>query len=176
VRLLLQRVARAEVRLAADDDRGAHDRGADGAPGGAIGRIGRGLLVFVGVGPRDGEAEVAWATERLLGLRVFADDRGKMNLDLLAVGGALLLVSQFTLYGDVRRGRRPGFSGAAAPESAERLYGALVQRLRDAGATVATGAFGQAMHVELVNDGPVTLWLDSDDSAIGRDRSPGRDR
>jgi D-aminoacyl-tRNA deacylase len=164
LRLLLQRVARAEVRLAAGAEDGAESgAGGPAAAGGVVGRIGRGLLVFVGVAPTDGEAEVAWAAERLLGLRVFADDRGKMNLDLLAVDGALLVVSQFTLYGDVRRGRRPGFSSAAAPESAERLYLALVQRLRGAGATVATGVFGQAMHVELVNDGPVTLWLDSDD-------------
>jgi D-aminoacyl-tRNA deacylase len=163
LRLLLQRVARAEVRLASCGAGGDAAPGADRAAGDAVGRIGRGLLVFLGVAPTDGEAEVAWAADRLLGLRVFADDHGKMNLDLRAVDGALLVVSQFTLYGDLRRGRRPGFSGAAAPESAERLYLALVQRLRGAGATVATGAFGQAMHVELVNDGPVTLWLDSAD-------------
>jgi D-aminoacyl-tRNA deacylase len=172
LRLLLQRVARAEVRRAEGGGRGRGGDGdpgeagatsVDGAPGDVVGRIGRGLLVFVGVGPADGEAEVAWATDRLLGLRVFADDRGKMNLDLQAVGGALLVVSQFTLYGDLRRGRRPGFSDAAAPESAERLYLELVRRLRGAGATVATGVFGRPMQVELVNDGPVTLWLDSAD-------------
>jgi D-aminoacyl-tRNA deacylase len=150
LRLLLQRVARAEVRLAAV-----------GLDAGPLGRIDRGLLVFVGVAPADGEPEAAWAADRLLGLRVFADDDGKMNLDLRTVGGAVLVVSQFTLYGDLRRGRRPGFSGAAAPEPAERLYLALVRHLRNAGVRVETGAFGQAMHVELVNDGPVTLWLDS---------------
>jgi D-aminoacyl-tRNA deacylase len=174
VRLLLQRVARAEVRLAAGAATGephggpapsaahAPDGAADGAAvGGTLGRIGRGLLVFVGIGPRDGDAEVAWAADRLLALRVFADADGRMNLDVRAAGGEFLVVSQFTLYGDLRRGRRPGFSGAAAPDVAERHYGALVDRLRSAGVPVATGAFGRSMHVELVNDGPVTLWLDS---------------
>jgi D-aminoacyl-tRNA deacylase len=160
VRLLLQRVARAEVRLAPTS--GAEAAGAEAA-GAGVGRIGRGLLAFVGVAPGDGEAEVAWAADRLLALRVFADADGKMNLDLRAVAGELLVVSQFTLYGDLRRGRRPGFSAAAAPELAERLYRALVERLRATGVTVETGAFGQAMHVEIVNDGPVTLWLDSAD-------------
>jgi D-aminoacyl-tRNA deacylase len=171
VRLLLQRVLRAEVRLAPSPASEAGDVPAEAAPttvgadaaatGVEVGRIGRGLLVFVGVGPADGDAEVAWAADRLLALRVFADAFGRMNLDLRAVGGELLVVSQFTLYGDLRRGRRPGFSAAAGPEPAERHYRALVDRLRAAGVTVATGAFGRAMHVELVNDGPVTLWLDS---------------
>jgi D-aminoacyl-tRNA deacylase len=146
VRLLVQRVTRAEVRL---------------STGSVVGGIGPGLLVLVGIAPDDGAAEVGWAAERLLTLRLFADDHGKMNLDLATVGGELLVVSQFTLYADVTRGRRPGFSGAASPEQAERLYEALVGRLRAAGATVATGAFGHHMQVESVNDGPVTLWLDS---------------
>ena len=156
MRLLLQRVTRAEVRRV--DDR-PPERVADaGLP---VGRIGRGLLVLVGVAPEDGDDEVAWAAAKLLGLRVFADAEGKMNLDLRAIGGELLVVSQFTLYGDLRRGRRPGFAGAAPPDRAERVYRALVARLQAEGVTVATGAFGRAMQVELVNDGPVTLWLDS---------------
>ena len=150
MRLLLQRVARAEVRLA------------DGPVAGTVvGAIARGLLVFVGVGPGDGPDEVAWAATKLRNLRIFADAAGKMNLDVAEVGGELLLVSQFTLYGDTERGRRPGFSAAAAPNDAERVYLELADRLRDAGLRVATGSFGRAMHVELVNDGPVTLWLDS---------------
>jgi D-aminoacyl-tRNA deacylase len=150
VRLLLQRVARAEVRLA------------DGPLAGTVvGAIDRGLLVFVGVGPGDGPHELAWAATKLRNLRIFGDAAGKMNLDVGEVGGELLLVSQFTLYGDTARGRRPGFSAAAAPADAERVYLELADRLRAAGLRVATGAFGRAMHVELVNDGPVTLWLDA---------------
>jgi len=150
MRLLLQRVARAEVRLA------------DGPlAGSVVGAIARGLLVFVGVGPGDGPEQVDWAATKLRHLRVFADAAGKMNLDVGDVGGELLLVSQFTLYGDTARGRRPGFSAAAAPDDAERVYLELADRLRALGLTVATGAFGRAMQVELVNDGPVTLWLDA---------------
>ncbi len=152
MRLLLQRVTRAEVRCV------------DGPEaGGTVGRIDRGLLAFVGVAPGDGADEVAWAAAKLLDLRVFADAAGKMNLDVVAAGGGLLVVSQFTLYGDTRRGRRPGFSSAAPPDVAERVYLELIERLRRADVPVATGAFGRAMHVELVNDGPVTLWLDSAD-------------
>lgn len=150
MRLLLQRVARAEVRRADEADAGE-----------VVGRIGRGLLVLVGVAPGDGADEVAWAAAKLLDLRIFPDADGRMNLDLVASGGGLLVVSQFTLYADTRRGRRPGFTAAAAPDVAERVYLELVERLRRSGVPVATGAFGRAMHVELVNDGPVTLWLDS---------------
>lgn len=145
VRLLLQRVARAEVRRAADAS--------------VVGSIGRGLLVLVGVGPGDGAEAVAWACEKLRTLRVFDDAQGKMNLDLSAAGGAILLVSQFTLYAEVA-GRRPGFSRAAPPEQARAVYLNLIAALRAAGVSVATGAFGEAMHVELVNDGPVTLHLE----------------
>ncbi len=152
MRLLLQRVARAEVRLAEGD-----------AAGEVVGAIASGLLVFVGLAPGDGPDEVAWAATKLRHMRVFADAGGKMNVDVVGAGGELLLVSQFTLYGDTGRGRRPGFSAAAAPDEAERIYRALASRLRAEGLTVATGAFGRAMHVELVNDGPVTLWLDSTD-------------
>lgn len=160
MRLLLQRVTRAEVRVV-DCALTADAAAADSAPGAVVGRIGRGLLVLVGVAPADGPTEVAWATTRLLGLRVFADAAGKMNLDLRAVGGELLLVSQFTLYADLGGGRRPGFSRAASPADAARVYDALAASLRAEGVALATGAFGRAMHVELVNDGPVTLWLDS---------------
>jgi D-tyrosyl-tRNA(Tyr) deacylase len=152
VRLLLQRVTRAEVR---------HADGADA--GETVGRIQRGLLALVGVAPDDGADEIAWAAGKLLALRVFPDATGKMNLDVVAAGGGLLVVSQFTLYADTRRGRRPGFTAAAAPDVAERVYLELVERLRRADVPVATGSFGRAMHVELVGDGPVTLWLDSAD-------------
>jgi len=146
------------VRLAGID----LDRG--GSTGEAVvGRIGRGWLAFIGVAPGDGPAEVAWATAKLRGTRAFGDAEGRMNLDLDAVGGEVLLVSQFTLYGDLRRGRRPGFSRAAPPDEAERCYLEVAARLRAEGVPVATGAFGRAMVVELVNDGPVTLWLDSED-------------
>jgi len=168
MRLLVQRVAQADVRRAdGRRDGGPHPptetnpSDPTSAVGDVVGRIGRGLLVLVGVAPGDGDAEVAWAAAKLLGMRVFADREGKMNLDLAAVGGDVLVVSQFTLYGDLRGGRRPGFSAAAAPDDAERVYLALVERLRSHGATVATGAFGRAMHVASINDGPVTLWLDS---------------
>jgi D-tyrosyl-tRNA(Tyr) deacylase len=149
VRALVQRVARAEVRLA------------DATATAPIGAIGTGLLVLLGVAPEDGAAEVAWVADKLAHLRVFEDAGGKMNLALGDVGGAVLLVSQFTLYGDVRGGRRPGFAAAARPEVAEPRYLEVAARLRAHGLEVATGAFGRAMHVELVNDGPVTLWLDS---------------
>lgn len=146
----MQRVARAEVRLA-------------GATGAAVGAIDRGLLVLLGVAPDDGAAEVAWVADKIAHLRVFEDESGKMNRALADVGGAVLVVSQFTLYGDVRGGRRPGFAAAARPEVAEPRYLDVVERLRGHGLAVATGAFGRAMHVESVNDGPVTLWLDTDD-------------
>lgn len=152
MRLLLQRVTRAEVRRADGPDAGD-----------TVGRIDRGLLAFVGVAPDDGPDEVAWAAAKMLDLRVFPDAAGKMNLDVVAAGGGLLVVSQFTLYGETRRGRRPGFSSAAAPDVAERVYLDLIERLRRADVPVASGSFGRAMHVELVNDGPVTLWLDSAD-------------
>jgi D-aminoacyl-tRNA deacylase len=152
VRLLLQRVTRAEVR---------HADGADA--GETVGRIQRGLLALVGIAPDDGADEVAWAAGKLLALRVFPDATGKMNLDVVAAGGGLLVVSQFTLYADTHRGRRPGFTAAAAPDVAERVYLELVERLRRADVPLATGSFGRAMHVELVGDGPVTLWLDSAD-------------
>jgi D-tyrosyl-tRNA(Tyr) deacylase len=153
VRALVQRVTRAEVRLVAQTVGG----------GGTVGAIGRGFLVLLGVAPGDGAAEVAWVADKIAHLRVFEDADGKMNRAVADVGGGVLVVSQFTLYGDVRGGRRPGFSAAARPEVAEPRYLEVAERLRGHGLTVATGAFGRAMHVESVNDGPVTLWLDTGD-------------
>jgi D-tyrosyl-tRNA(Tyr) deacylase len=117
--------------------------------------------VLLGVGGSDGEAEVRWLAEKVVGLRVFEDEEGKMNRSLADVGGAMLVVSQFTLYGDCRRGRRPSFTDAAPPELAERFYEAFVARVRGLGIEVATGVFREHMNVSLVNDGPVTLWIDT---------------
>jgi D-tyrosyl-tRNA(Tyr) deacylase len=144
VRVLVQRVARAEVRVG--------ER--------VTGRVGRGLLLLVGLTHADTEAELAWMADKVLGLRVFADAEGKLNLDVGEAGGAVLAVSQFTLYGDARKGRRPSFVDAARPEAAEPLYERFVAMLRERGARVETGEFGAMMAVELVNDGPVTLWLE----------------
>ena len=144
MRTLLQRVSRAEVRVGTR----------------VTGRIGVGYLLLVGFTEGDGEDELAWMAEKVAGLRLFADADGKMNLDLADVGGAVLVVSQFTLYGDARKGRRPSFVDAARPATAIPLYERFVARLRDGGLTVATGEFGAMMEVELVNDGPVTLWLE----------------
>jgi D-tyrosyl-tRNA(Tyr) deacylase len=128
-----------------------------------IGEIGQGLVILVGVGPDDDEAVAEGFARRIAELRIFDDEAGKTNLSLADVGGAALVVSQFTLYADTRRGRRPGFTGAAAPELAERLYLRLAEALRGLGVVVATGRFGAVMAVELVNDGPFTIWLDTAD-------------
>jgi D-tyrosyl-tRNA(Tyr) deacylase len=125
-----------------------------------VGRIGRGFLLLAGFTHTDGEEQLAWMAEKVIGLRLFADADDKMNLALADVGGALLVVSQFTLYGDAAKGRRPSFIDAARPEVAIPLYERFVALLRDRGATVETGEFGAMMDVELVNDGPVTLWLE----------------
>jgi D-aminoacyl-tRNA deacylase len=144
MRLLLQRVSRAEVRV-----------------GGRItGRIDRGFLLLVGFTGSDGASEVEWMADKVVGLRLFADQDDKMNLSLADVGGALLVVSQFTLYGDAVKGRRPSFIDAARPEVAIPLYERFVAVLRERVASVETGEFGAMMDVELVNDGPVTLWLE----------------
>jgi D-tyrosyl-tRNA(Tyr) deacylase len=144
MRVLLQRVSRAEVR------------------GGArvTGRIGRGYLLLVGLTHADDESAVAWMAEKVVGLRLFADADDKMNLSLGDVNGALLVVSQFTLYGDAVKGRRPSFIDAARPEVAIPLYERFLELLRARGVPVETGEFGAMMDVELVNDGPVTLWLE----------------
>jgi len=126
-----------------------------------VGQIGLGLVVFVGIGKDDAPADVDYLANKVLGLRVFADDEGKMNRALGDVGGGLLVVSQFTLFGDTSRGRRPSYADAMPPERAESLYEAFVARCRDAVAQVATGRFGADMRVVVDNDGPVTLLLDS---------------
>lgn len=147
MRVLLQRVTRASVRI--------------GPPGGRIaGEIGRGFLLFIGFTHADGDAQLEWMAEKVSSLRLFQDAEDKMNLTLADVGGSLLVVSQFTLYADARKGRRPSFAEAAPPEIAIPLYERFVALLRRTGAPVATGEFGAMMAVELVNDGPVTLWLE----------------
>lgn len=126
-----------------------------------VGAIGPGLLVLLGVAREDTEKDGAYLAEKLAGLRIFEDEDEKMNLSVAQVGGNILLVSQFTLYGDVRHGKRPSFTQAAAPEEANRLYEALADKLRAKGIPVATGQFQAHMEVALVNDGPVTILLDS---------------
>jgi D-aminoacyl-tRNA deacylase len=129
--------------------------------GETVGEIGLGLLVLLGVAAEDVDADLRWMVDKVIGLRVFEDAEGKMNLALADVGGELLVVSQFTLLGDCRRGRRPSFIGAAPPEQAERMYEQFVEAARQQGIRVATGRFRTHMNVELVNDGPVTILLDS---------------
>ncbi len=122
-----------------------------------------GLVILLGVGPTDTEAEVKLLAEKIVNLRIFSDADGKFNLSLRDVSGGALVVSQFTLYADMRHGRRPGFTGAAAPEHAEPLVLALMEALRAFGVPTQGGRFGAHMQVELTNDGPVTIWLDTDD-------------
>jgi D-tyrosyl-tRNA(Tyr) deacylase len=126
-----------------------------------VGEIGAGLCVLLGVGKQDGDTDADFLAEKIKNLRIFEDDHGKMNLSILEVGGELLVVSQFTLYGDCRKGNRPSFTEAAPAAEADRLYRHLVRRLREAGVRVATGRFQARMKVSLVNDGPVTFILDS---------------
>jgi D-tyrosyl-tRNA(Tyr) deacylase len=145
MRVVVQRVSEARVEV-------------DGA---VIGSIGCGLVVLVGVGQGDTEAEADYLAAKVVGLRVFPDDSDKMNRSVADCGGDLLVVSQFTLYGDCRKGRRPSFDGAAAPDQAKRLYEYFVARVRAAGLRVETGIFQASMALHLVNDGPVTLILDS---------------
>jgi D-tyrosyl-tRNA(Tyr) deacylase len=149
MRVLLQRVSRAEVRVRIT---GVEPR--------STGRIDRGYLLLVGFTAADTDEHVAWMAEKVVGLRLFADSEDKMNLALSDVGGSVLVVSQFTLYGDARKGRRPSFIDAARPEVAIPLYEQFVRLLRGVGLHVETGEFGAMMDVELVNDGPVTLWLE----------------
>ena len=149
MRVLLQRVERAEVRIRDGSD----------VPR-VSGRIGLGYLLLIGITHTDTEEKAAWMAEKVSGLRLFADADDKMNLALADVGGAVLAVSQFTLYGDAAKGRRPSFIDAARPEVAQPLYQRFVAMLRERGLTVETGEFGAMMDVELVNDGPVTLWLE----------------
>ena len=144
MRVLLQRVTRAEVRIGAR----------------IAGRIGSGYLLLVGFTGTDGTAEVEWMAEKVEGLRLFPDAEGRMNLALADAAGAVLVVSQFTLYGDARKGRRPSFVDAARPQVAAPLYEQFVASLRERHVPVQTGEFGAMMEVELVNDGPVTIWLE----------------
>jgi D-tyrosyl-tRNA(Tyr) deacylase len=129
--------------------------------GSTVGRIGAGFLVFLGVGQDDAENDAGYLAEKILNLRVFPDDKGNMDLSLLDTGLAILVVSQFTLWGDCRKGRRPSFSKAARPEKAKELYEHLITLLRNRGVRVETGIFQEMMDVHLINDGPVTILLDS---------------
>ena len=147
MRLLLQRVIRAEV----------------GVAGKVIGAIGPGLVVLIGVGYDDTESEADVLAARVIDLRIFRDEDGKTNRSLLDVRGELLAISQFTLFADTRKGRRPSFIRAAPPELGERLYERFAAAVEARGVTVARGIFGAEMEVELVNDGPMTIWLDSED-------------
>lgn len=144
MRALLQRVSHASVTVGDE----------------LVGEIGRGFVILLGVTHSDGEAEADWLAQKVAGIRLFEDEAGKMNLALADVGGSVLLVSQFTLYGDARKGRRPSFIGAARPEQAEPLVDYFADRLRQHGVTVATGRFGANMLVDIHNDGPVTLLLE----------------
>jgi len=130
--------------------------------GEATGSIGRGLLVLLGVGQGDTEKQAQWLAGKIAGLRIFEDNAGKMNLSVQDIGGSVLVVSQFTLYGDCRRGRRPSFTDAAPPGLADRLYQVFVSHLCGLGVPAETGVFQAHMDVHLVNDGPVTIWLDTD--------------
>ena len=148
MRACLQRVRSASVTLPQEGDRLA-------------GEIGAGLLVLLGVGVSDSESEAALLARKCAELRIFEDENGKMNRSITDVGGSMLVVSQFTLYADCRRGRRPSFTDAAPPELADRLYRHFVEEIRQRSIPVAMGAFRAEMHVSLVNDGPVTIWLDT---------------
>jgi D-tyrosyl-tRNA(Tyr) deacylase len=145
MRAVVQRVAEAAVSVAGE----------------RVAAIGPGLLVLLGVGREDAEADADYLADKVVNLRIFEDEAGHMNRSVLETGGAVLVVSQFTLYGDTRRGRRPGFSSAAAPEEANRLYRHFVERVAAAGLEVREGVFRAMMDVSLVNRGPVTLLLDS---------------
>lgn len=145
MRAVVQRVSRAKVTVGDE----------------ITGGIGQGLMVLLGVGVGDTRADADYLASKIVGLRIFEDSGGKMNLSVADVGGALLVVSQFTLYGDVRRGKRPSFDGAAPPQAARELYEYFVEKIRGAGLRCETGRFQEMMQVELVNEGPVTILVDS---------------
>lgn len=144
MRAVIQRVRQAKVTVSGE----------------TTGQIGMGWLVLLGVAPGDTAREVEWLAEKIANLRAFEDDAGKMNLSVMDVGGSVLVVSQFTLYGDCLKGRRPGFTAAASPDVAEPLYESFINALKALGAPVGAGRFGADMQVELVNDGPVTFVID----------------
>jgi len=145
MRAVIQRVLEVEVKV----------------EGRQIGKIDKGLLVYLGLGKEDTVKDAQFMAEKLVNLRIFADEAGKMNRSVLDVGGAILLVSNFTLQGDCRKGRRPGFDAAAEPESAQQLYEKVIDLIAEQGIAVEKGAFGEYMHVSSINDGPVTFLLDS---------------
>ncbi len=146
MRALLQRVSRASVTV----------------EGQVVGQIGQGLLVLLGIGQQDSELQVKTLADKIVYLRIFGDDEGKMNRSLLDIGGEVLVISQFTLYADTRRGRRPSFTNAAPPTVAETLFEHFKESLASYGLTVASGIFGAYMTIEIRNEGPVTIWLDSE--------------
>ena len=146
MRAVIQRVSKASVTVADV----------------TVGKIEQGLLVFLGIHPKDTRSEINWMAEKISNLRIFEDSNGAMNLSLFDLNKEMLIVSQFTLYGDCRRGRRPGFSNAAPPDLAEPLYLQFIDTIEKMGIRTATGTFGAMMEVQLINDGPVTLLLDSD--------------
>ncbi len=145
MRAVIQRVLQADVKVNAQQ----------------VGKIDKGLLVYLSVGKEDTVKDAQFMADKLVNLRIFADEAGKMNRSVLDVGGAILLVSNFTLHGDCRKGRRPSFDAAAEPESAQQLYEKVIELIAEQGLTVEKGAFGEYMHVSSINDGPVTFLLDS---------------
>ena len=145
MRAVVQRVSSAEVRV---DDK-------------MVGRVGKGLLVYLGVGKEDTVSDIEYMAEKVSGLRIFEDENGKMNLSVQDIRGEILAISQFTLYGDVRKGKRPSFSDSAAPDKGEELYNQFIRRIQGIGIRIEKGIFGAHMMVDYVNDGPVTILLDS---------------
>jgi len=145
MRALLQRVSQARVRI----------------EGQAVGSIGLGLVVLLGVGRSDDESDVNWLVGKIAGLRIFPDDQSRMNQSIQEIGGGILVVSQFTLFADTKKGRRPSFMDAAEPAEGKRLYNLFVSAMKETGLPVVTGQFGAMMDVHLTNQGPVTIWLDS---------------
>lgn len=145
MRAVVQRVSSAEVRV---DDK-------------MVGRVGKGLLVYLGVGKEDTVYDIEYMTEKVSGLRIFEDENGKMNLSVKDIEGEILAISQFTLYGDVRKGKRPSFSDSAAPDKGEELYNQFISRIQGIGIRIDKGIFGAHMMVDYINDGPVTILLDS---------------
>ena len=145
MRVCIQRVSRGVVRV---DNK-------------IFGQIAGGMVILLGVATEDTAADIQWMTQKILNLRFFSDEAGQVNRSIMDIGGEILIVSQFTLFGDCRKGRRPSFVQAAPPEKADEIYQTFIRRIQAAGVTIATGKFGADMQLELVNDGPVTLWIDS---------------